>query len=146
MIEFTNTDIFKSSAEALVNPVNCVGAMGKGLALQFKQKYPETFKAYSDACYNGEVKIGSMFIFNENGKIIINFPTKKHWSMSSKIEYIVSGLDALISDIKELQIKSISIPKLGCGLGGLDWELVRSILIEKLKYVEIPILIHGEKK
>lgn len=134
MIELTSGDILKDEADAIVNTVNCVGVMGRGIALQFKNAWPENFKAYEAACARKELQPGRMFIF-ETGQLttpryIVNFPTKRHWRGNSRIEDIESGLVALASDIKSRGIRSIAIPPLGAGLGGLDWEDVRP-LIEK---------------
>ena len=125
MIEYTTGDILKSGAEALVNTVNCVGVMGRGIALQFKNAYPENFKAYAAACKREEVQPGRMFVF-ETGyltppRYIINFPTKRHWRGKSRIEDIESGLKALANVIRMKNIRSIAMPPLGSGLGGLDW-------------------------
>mgnify|MGYP000880146280 FL=1 len=145
MIEYKNGDILKEDAEAIVNTINCVGVMGKGLALQFKNKYPENFIQYKQACKEYKVQIGKMFIYHTeqfiNPKYIINFPTKKDWRSNSKIEYIENGLDDLIKVIKELDIKSIAIPPLGCGLGGLDWTIVKQIIETKLSKLECKIII-----
>jgi O-acetyl-ADP-ribose deacetylase (regulator of RNase III) len=125
MLHFVTGDLFEQGAEALVNPVNCVGVMGRGLALQFKQMFPDNFKAYASACKRSEVQPGRMFVFEYgDGKIpryIINFPTKRHWRDKSRMEDIQSGLIALAQEIERRQIKSIAIPALGAGLGGLDW-------------------------
>lgn len=126
MIEFTSGDILKCEAEALVNTVNCVGVMGRGIALQFKNAFPENFKAYAAACGREEVRPGRMFVF-ETGQLtapryIINFPTKRHWRGKSRVEDIESGLSALAETIREKTIRSIAVPPLGSGLGGLDWE------------------------
>lgn len=134
MIELTSGDILKDEADAIVNTVNCVGVMGRGIALQFKNAWPENFKAYEAACARKELQPGRMFIF-ETGQLtapryIVNFPTKRHWRGNSRIEDIESGLVALASDIKSRGIRSIAIPPLGAGLGGLDWDDVRP-LIEK---------------
>ena len=114
---------------ALVNTVNTEGIMGKGLALQFKRRFPENFLAYAAACKRNEVKIGKMFIVPYNGleglKYLINFPTKVSWRNKSKIEDIVSGLQALKKEIVSLGITSVAIPPLGCGLGGLSWNIVK---------------------
>ena len=129
MIKFTHGDILRADVEAIVNTVNCVGVMGRGIALQFKKAWPENFKAYALACKNEEVKPGQMFIFETgqlaNPRFIINFPTKRHWRAASRMEDIESGLRALVVDIKKYNIKSIAIPPLGAGLGGLDWVQVR---------------------
>lgn len=129
MIEFTSGDILKCEAQALVNTVNCVGVMGRGIALQFKNAFPENFKAYAQACKRGDVQPGRMFVF-ETGQLtppryIINFPTKRHWRGKSRIEDIEAGLRALVEVIRSRAIRSIAIPPLGAGLGGLAWEEVR---------------------
>lgn len=134
MIEYRKGNLLETDAEALVNTVNCVGVMGKGIALQFKQAYPDNFKDYEKACKKHLVKPGAMFIHPTgsfmNPKYIINFPTKDHWKDKSKLEDIENGLNDLIEQIKNLNIKSVAIPPLGCGCGGLDWNIVRK-LIEK---------------
>ncbi|MGE5482576.1 MAG: macro domain-containing protein, partial [Bacteroidota bacterium] len=129
MIRYTQGDILKAEAEALVNTVNCVGVMGRGIALRFKQAFPANFKAYAAACQRGEVQPGRMFVF-DTGKLtlpryIINFPTKRHWRGKSRIEDIETGLAALVEEIRASKIHSIAIPPLGSGLGGLDWAEVR---------------------
>ncbi len=124
----------KAEAEAFVNPVNCVGVMGKGLALQFKRAFPDNFKAYAAACRRGEVDPGRMFVF-ETGRLIhpryvVNFPTKRHWRDKSRMGDIVSGLRTLVEEVQARGIRSIAVPALGSGLGGLDWEEVRSRIEE----------------
>lgn len=132
MIEHAKGNLLTADAEALVNTVNCVGYMGKGIALQFKQAFPANFKAYEKACHAHEVKPGRMFIYETgsmvNPRYIINFPTKRHWRGKSRIEDIESGLKALINDVKRLGIRSIAVPPLGSGLGGLDWNMVRPMI------------------
>jgi len=130
MIDYTSGDILKSDTEALVNTVNLDGYMGKGIAYQFKLEYPKNNEAYVHACKAKEIAIGKVFIFREKGKVIINFPTKNSWRANSKIEFIEKGLGSLISEIQIENIRSISVPPLGCGNGGLDWQEVRP-LIEK---------------
>ena len=129
MIELARGDLLKADAEALVNAVNCVGVMGRGLALQFKRAFPEGFRAYAAACKRGDVTPGRMHIFETglatNPRMLINFPTKRHWRESSRIEDIDAGLDALISELERRNVRSIAIPPLGCGLGGLVWADVR---------------------
>lgn len=134
MITYLTGDIFNANingnrVHALVNPVNTVGVMGKGLALAFKNKYPDNFELYKKACQNNEVQIGKMFITeHQYGQFIINFPTKEHWRGKSKLEWITAGL----LDLKNFLIanhdfvKSIAIPALGAGLGGLNWALVKA--------------------
>lgn len=144
MIKYSKGNLLLADAEALVNTVNCVGVMGKGIALQFKQAFPANYKEYEKACKSELVKPGKMFIHMIGNlferKYIINFPTKRHWKGKSRLEDIQTGLVDLISQIKELNIKSIAIPPLGCGNGGLDWNVVKP-MIEKafleLKDVEV---------
>ena len=140
MIEITKGNLLKADAEALVNTVNCVGVMGRGLALQFKLAFPDNFIAYQKACKAEEIKPGKMFIYNTgqmfNPKYIINFPTKRHWRGKSKMKDIRSGLEALVEDVKRIGIHSIAVPPLGCGLGGLKWQAVRTE-IEKA-FAQVP--------
>jgi len=129
MIEFKTGDILAAEADALVNTVNCVGVMGRGIALQFKKAFPENFKAYAKACAREEVQPGRMFVY-ETGQLtgprfIINFPTKRHWKGASRLSDIEAGLAALVTEIKARGIHSIAIPPLGSGLGGLNWADVR---------------------
>jgi O-acetyl-ADP-ribose deacetylase (regulator of RNase III) len=130
MIEFKTGDILAQDAEALVNTVNCVGFMGRGIALQFKKAWPRNFKAYAAACRRQEVQPGRMFVFETgrltNPRYIINFPTKRHWRGKSRIEDIETGLDALASEIRKRRIRSVALPPLGAGLGGLEWANVRA--------------------
>ena len=125
MIEYKFGDLFTEDAEAFVNSVNCVGVMGRGIALQFKTAFPENFKAYEAACKREEVRPGRMFVYETgrltNPRYIINFPTKRHWRGKSRIEDIEAGLEALVEEIKEWKIHSIAIPPLGSNLGGLPW-------------------------
>jgi len=129
MIEYRTGNILEVDAEALVNSVNCVGVMGRGIALQFKKAWPENFKAYVTACRRGEVRPGKMFVFETgrltNPRYIINFPTKRHWRGKSRIEDIEAGLRALVDEIRARGVRSVAIPPLGSGLGGLDWREVR---------------------
>lgn len=124
----------EDNVDAIVNTVNCVGVMGKGIALQFKNKWPDNYKKYKAACDSKLVKTGHMFIYDSGGLVkpnyIINFPTKDHWRGNSKIEFIETGLQDLVSQIERLNIKSIAVPPLGCGNGGLNWHEVKP-LIEK---------------
>src|ERR1035438_2917637 len=138
MIVRGDGDLLKTPAEALVNTVNTVGVMGKGIALQFKLAHPDNYVAYEVACKREEVQIGKMFVFRRenNPRFIINFPTKRHWKGKSKLEDIESGLKALIEVVKKERIRSIAVLPLGCGNGGLDWDEVRP-LIEQA-FLELP--------
>ena len=130
MLQFLKGNLLESDSQALVNSVNCVGVMGGGIAAQFKDRYPKNYKAYAKACKLGEVVPGKMFVFEEDDglygkRYIINFPTKRHWRGKSKMEDIQSGLENLKKVIRENDIRSIAIPSLGAGLGGLEWREVR---------------------
>ncbi len=129
MIKYIKGDLLEASVEAVVNTVNCVGIMGRGIALQIKNRFPANFKAYAAACKRDEVQPGKMFVHEIGGLInpryIINFPTKRHWKGKSRMEDIEAGLAALAAEIRARKIRSIAIPPLGCGLGGLDWAAVR---------------------
>ena len=140
MITFKQGNIFDSKAEALVNPVNCVGVSGKGLALEFKKRFPLNFDKYRDACKQPEekLKIGRIFItvFYDSPKYIINFTTKNHWRETSFISYINEGLKDLKRFLTIGMIKSIAIPALGCGLGELPWHMVKESIIYHLSDLE----------
>lgn len=150
MITFTKGDLFESHSEALVNPVNCVGVMGKGLALQFKQRFPENFRLYDAACVFREVKVGKMFVTQPTDpslpRWVINFPTKKHWSNPSKLEWIEDGLKDLRRFLIEQKVQSVAIPALGAGLGGLDWKDVRKLIERELAGMETEIMVYEAMK
>ncbi len=136
-----------STAEALVNTVNTVGVMGKGIALQFKEEFPKNFRIYAEACRTGELVTGKLLAtkeVNHNGeeKVIINFPTKRHWRYPSKYEYIRDGLIELARIIHDLKITSIAIPPLGCGNGGLQWDIVKGMITEALSDIDIDIYVY----
>ena len=140
-IHFIQGDLLKQTdVDAIVNTVNCVGVMGKGIALQFKKKWPANFKAYAAACKAGEVKTGHMHIYHAGAlatpKFVVNFPTKDHWRGKSKIEFIQDGLEDLVEQIRDLDIRSIAIPPLGCGNGGLPWKQV--LLQIEEAFAELP--------
>ena len=132
MITFSKGDLLQSGAEAVINTVNCVGVMGKGIALQFKQAFPRNYDAYRRACDAGEVRLGEMFVFDTGSMInprwIINFPTKGHWKAKSRLSDIETGLEDLKRVILENGIRSIAVPPLGCGNGGLDWAEVEPVI------------------
>ncbi len=140
MFRLVRGNLLECQAEALVNTVNTEGIMGKGVALQFRHAFPEMYSAYRKACQAGHVQPGKMFIFElssiMNPQYIINFPTKLRWRDKSRIEDIRSGLKALVTDVKRLGIRSIAIPPLGCGLGGLSWPVVRQLM--QLAFEELP--------
>lgn len=136
MLTEEHGNLLEAPVDALVNTVNTVGIMGKGLALQFKQAYPGNFHAYESACRHGEVRLGRMFTYEtgqlDKPRLVINFPTKGHWRSKSKLSDIEAGLVSLREVIAERRIDSIAIPPLGCGNGGLDWSDVRPLIVEAL--------------
>ncbi len=140
MIEYAEGNLLKANAEALVNTVNTVGVMGKGIALQFKRAFPDNFRQYEQACHKNQVELGRMFTVSTgnllNPRYIINFPTKRHWKGKSRLEDIEHGLQSLIEEIRRLGIQSIAIPPLGCGNGGLEWSQVKPSIEEA--FVEVP--------
>ncbi len=140
MIEITHGDLLEADVEALVNTVNTVGVMGKGIALQFKKAFPENYRTYRDACERGDLQPGRMFVFETgrmfNPRYIVNFPTKRHWRNRSRLDDVRAGLDALAGEIRERDIASVAIPALGCGHGGLDWRVVRPLIEEAM--AEVP--------
>jgi O-acetyl-ADP-ribose deacetylase (regulator of RNase III) len=148
MIKLTEGNLLKAGTEALVNTVNTVGVMGKGIALQFKRAFPENFLFYQRACEHEDVQPGRMLVF-ETGwmsppRYIINFPTKRHWRSSSRLEDIETGLQALVEEIRTRGIRSIAVPPLGCGNGGLDWNQVRSRIEKALAPLEdVEIRLYG---
>lgn len=139
MIVYKVGDLFNDDSQALVNTVNCVGVMGRGIALQFKKRYPDNFAAYEEKCKRGEMLPGKMHVYETNSflgpRYIINFPTKRHWRGESRIEDIQSGLADLAKVISERKITSIAIPPLGSGLGGLDWNVVKGEIEKALSGV-----------
>ena len=151
MIKLTQGDLLKQNDDdAIVNTVNCVGVMGKGIALQFKNKWPDNFAEYAAACKAGQVRPGRMFIHDSGGLVkpnyIINFPTKDHWRGASKMAFIRDGLVDLVTQVRRLGIRSIAIPPLGCGNGGLDWTEVRPLIeasFEELPDVEVRLFEPG---
>ena len=142
MIEFQTGNIMDSSAQCLVNTVNCEGFMGKGIAYQFKEKFPENNKQYVLACKSRTFSIGKILFFEEKGKIIANFPTKDKWREKSEYSFIESGLTTLVEGLKSRKITSVAIPPLGCGNGGLDWNKVKKIIVDKMSTLEMDITIY----
>jgi len=147
MIRFTKGNLLDSHTEAVVNTVNTVGVMGKGIALMFKEAFPANYKEYAAACERGGVRIGEMFVTEHPAILgpprwIINFPTKRHWRGKARIDWIQFGLDDLRRVILEKNIRSIAMPPLGCGNGGLDWKVVRPVIergLADLQDVEITV-------
>jgi O-acetyl-ADP-ribose deacetylase (regulator of RNase III) len=147
MIRYITGNIMDSSAEALVNTVNTVGVMRKGIALQFRQAFPHNFNVYKQACMNGQLTTGKMLAVKDielllGERLILNFPTKQHWKMPSKYEYVESGLIALVSYLQHNPVKSIAIPALGCGNGGLEWQKVKLLIEQHLAGLDMAIWVY----
>ncbi len=137
-------DMFESKCSTIVNTVNCVGVMGKGIALEFKKKYPAMFRDYVERCNSGQVKTGTPYVYdNGDGTKILNFPTKNHWRSPSRLAFVIEGLDWFVENYKELGITSIAFPPLGCGNGGLTWDVVGPIMYQKLSVLPIDIEIYA---
>ena len=132
MIQAAKGNLLAADVEALVNAVNCVGVMGRGIALQFREAFPANYAAYKAACDRGEVRPGKVFVFDSrretHPRFIINFPTKRHWRDRSRLEDIQAAMVSLVEEVRQRRISSLAIPPLGCGLGGLDWEDVQPII------------------
>lgn len=148
MIKITHGNLLKAPAEALVNTVNTVGVMGKGIALQFKNSYPQMYEAYADACKAGRVQLGRVHVFDLGGladgpRWIINFPTKGHWRAASRLQDVAAGLQDLVETVRTLGIQSIAVPPLGCGYGGLQWGLVRPLIEQAFAQLpEVQVLLY----
>lgn len=139
MVKFVYGNIFASKCKCLVNAVNCVGVMGKGIALQFKQLFPNMYMDYYFRCKLKKINIGQPYVYNENNKQILNFPTKQHWHDKSQLRDIVQGLIYFVNNYVQMGITSIAFPALGCGCGGLEWKDVKP---EMIKYLgNLPIMI-----
>lgn len=132
MVTFVRGDIFQSPAQVLTNAVNCVGIMGKGIALEFKNRFPKMVMDYKAKCDNREVAIGKPYLWEDDTSQILNFPTKKHWRDPSRMQDIEEGLKHFATSYERMGIQSIAMPALGCGLGGLDWADVKVLIIKYL--------------
>ena len=147
MITYVRTNIFESNAQVLVNTVNTVGVMGKGLAKEFKRLYPEMFKQYQKFCEEGQLTVGKLQVYKTPNKWVLNFPTKANWRHPSKLEYIEQGLQKFVDNYERLGVKSVAFPMLGCGNGGLSWEDEVKPLMEKyLGDLPIEVFIHVAKQ
>ena len=147
MIIYLKGDLLDCDAEVLVNAVNTVGVMGKGIALRFKERFPDNLKAYQLACRDHKVKVGKVFNtmtgYDHNPKCIVNFPTKEHWRDPSQLQWIVDGVSDLIEFVVRNNIKSIAIPALGCGLGGLKWDQVKQVIEDRFDGIEgVTVLLY----
>jgi O-acetyl-ADP-ribose deacetylase (regulator of RNase III) len=142
MLHFINTSILDSQAQTVVNTVNTVGVMGKGLAQAYKDRYPKMFEAYKSICDRKLLDIGKLWLWRGGAQQVLNFPTKTHWRYPSKIEYVEAGLAKFVAQYEKQGIREISFPRLGCGNGGLDWADVRPLMEHHLKSLPIPVYIH----
>ncbi len=143
MLTYLTTSLFDSPAQTLINTVNTVGVMGKGIALIFKQLYPEMYEQYRQLCEAGKLDIGKLYVYRTPHKIIVNFPTKKHWRGRSQLDYVQAGLEEFVRSYEKYGISSVSFPQLGCGNGELDWsQQVQPLMERYLKDLPIPIYIH----
>lgn len=155
-ILYTYGNLFDTDAEAIVNTVNCVGVMGKGVALEFKKRWPDNFKAYKAECDAKRLTVGKMFVFDQGAdmfeakqppRFLINFPTKDHWRGKSKMSYIVDGLDDFIIQLRKHAIQSVALPPLGCGNGGLPWQDVKAVLEQKLADIhDIDFIVYAPQE
>jgi O-acetyl-ADP-ribose deacetylase (regulator of RNase III) len=141
-VRYQMGDIFITSAQVIVNPVNCKGVMGKGLALAFKQRYPAMFAVYQQECRIGKLRIGQPTLYRESTPWILNFPTKDHWRDASKLEYLEQGLQYFVDHYREMGIQSIAFPKLGAGLGKLSWDEVGPLMVTYLGLVDCEVVIY----
>jgi O-acetyl-ADP-ribose deacetylase (regulator of RNase III) len=145
MITYKTGNLLEAPVEALVNAVNTVGVMGKGIALQFKNAFPENFRVYSDTVKSGSFHLGEVLVVPVKAigsvRFVVNFPTKAHWQFPSKMEWIQSGLKDLQTKIQEYGIRSIALPRLGCGNGGLDWNQVRPQIEKELGDLDADIIV-----
>jgi O-acetyl-ADP-ribose deacetylase (regulator of RNase III)/uncharacterized protein YwgA len=144
VVKVTKGNVIESKAQTLVNTVNCVGVMGKGVALQFKERFPDMFKDYLARCHRGEVALGRPYIYKTGGRAwILNFPTKHHWRSVSSLQDIVLGLKYLRDHYKEWGVTSLAVPPLGCGQGKLDWRIVGRVLYQHLSQLDIPVELYA---
>ena len=141
MITFTDSTVFNTNADCIVNTINCVSFMGKGLALEFALRYPELEKIYKEECNNNKIHTGCVYFYEINGQKIINFPTKYHFKYPSKIEWIEQGLKYFVNNYKKWGIKSIAFPLLGTSNGGLNQKEVEEIMVKYLSTIDIDVYI-----
>lgn len=142
MIKYVKGDIFNGPSKIIVNTVNTVGVMGKGIALEYKKRYPEMFVRYHDLCKSNQLDIGKLYLWKKSDKWVLLFPTKKHWRNPSKLEYIEQGLIKFVDNWDKLGADSIAFPRLGCGNGGLDWTVVKPLMEKYLNKIPMQILVY----
>jgi O-acetyl-ADP-ribose deacetylase (regulator of RNase III) len=146
MLIYYRTSILESSAQTVVNTVNCVGVMGKGIAHAFKLRYPEMFAAYKKLCDNDQLEPGKLWLWRGSDQWVLNFPTKIHWRYPSRLEWIEAGLKKFVTEYEKRGITEISFPRLGCGNGGLNWDDVRPVMERYLTNLTATIYIHDHEK
>jgi O-acetyl-ADP-ribose deacetylase (regulator of RNase III) len=146
MLTYIVGNLLDSETQVLVNAVNTVGVMGKGIALEFKQRYPDMFEQYQQLCKTGQFSVGQLWLYKSPAKWILNFPTKQHWKDKSRLEYIEVGLQKFVETYREQGIESIAFPQLGCGYGGLDWETqVYPLMEQYLSLLPITVYVYSFK-
>ena len=144
MVEVRDGDLFDSKAQTLVNAVNCVGVMGKGIALEFKRRFPEMFADYRARCRQGELQLGRPCLFKSQSlPWILNFPTKGHWRSASRLADISAGLDSLEERYRQWGVESLAVPALGCGYGQLGWRVVGPLLYQRLSRLDLPVELYA---
>ena len=146
MLQFHRTSLMSVKSQTVVNTVNTVGVMGKGIAAQFKKRFPKMFAEYKAVCSRGELEAGGLWLWKGSDQWVLNFATKKHWRSPSKIEYIEHGLQAFRTQYERLGIREIAFPRLGCGNGGLDWSDVRPLMVRYLSDLPISVFINDFEK
>ena len=142
MIHYVSGNMFDSPAQTLVNPVNTVGVMGKGLALEFKNRYPKMFEEYKKQCRDGWLYVGSFMLWRAKDHFVLNFPTMKHWKDPSSLIYVEAGLLSFVNEYESYGVSSIAFPRLGCGNGGLDWKTVKPVMERYLQELPIDVYIY----
>lgn len=140
--EYVTSSLFESPAQTLVNTVNTVGVMGKGIASDFKRLYPDMYQRYRAFCKNGQLEVGQLYLYRSPHKWVLNFPTKEHWRNPSRLEWIEAGLEKFVTTYSARGITSVAFPQLGTGNGGLSWETVRPVMERHLRNLRIPVYIH----
>jgi len=141
MIHYVTGDLLKSDAEVLVNTVNCVGVMGKGVALQFKNQFPDLYRAYHTACANGDIEVGRIWAWY-GPKTVACMPTKDHWRDGSRVVWVRNGLESLRDFLIQGGYKSVAMPKPGCGNGGLNWAEINTLVQEILGPIDCHIVVY----
>lgn len=145
MITYVKGDIFTSPAKLIVNTVNTVGVMGKGVALEYKNRYPEMFRMYKELCDTKRLDVGKLALWKGESKWVLLFPTKKHWRNPSKLEYVESGLRKFADNWDSIGVNSVAFPRLGCGNGGLNWDEVRPLMEKYLNPLPIQVFVYVDK-